>query len=138
MTEHDLVVSGGTVVTATDVFEADVGIRDGRIATIGTRLGGTGLAGTQRMDAAGLLVLPGGIDTHCHIEQLQAEGGVDEETWESGSRACLAGGTTAVIAFSTQLRAAGWLGRWPSTAGGLLARWWITASTRSSPMRPTT
>jgi dihydropyrimidinase len=102
MAEHDLVVAGGTIVTATDIYQADIGIRDGRIATIGT-----GLDGTGRIDATGRLVMPGGIDTHCHIEQLQDGGGADEETWESGSRACLAGGTTSVISFSTQFKGGG-------------------------------
>jgi dihydropyrimidinase len=97
MAEYDLVVRGGTVVTGADTMRADVGIRDGRIAAIGE-----GLEGAARLDAGGLLVLPGGVDTHCHIEQLQEGGGADEETWESGSRACLAGGTTSVVSFSTQ------------------------------------
>jgi dihydropyrimidinase len=48
--------------------------------------------------------MPGGVDTHCHIEQLRADGTADEETWESGSRSCFAGGTTSVIAFSTQFK----------------------------------
>jgi dihydropyrimidinase len=105
MAEYDLVVRGGTVVTGADTMRADVGIRDGRIAAIGERL-----EGSASLDAGGLLVLPGGVDTHCHIEQLQEGGGADEETWESGSRACLAGGTTSVVSFSTQFKGGGILG----------------------------
>ena len=52
----DLVITGGTVVTAADSYTADIGIKDGRIAQIGT-----GLAASERIDATGLLVLPGGI-----------------------------------------------------------------------------
>ena len=100
MTDFSLVVRGGTIVTASDVFRGDIGIRDGRIAAIGDRLDG----GASTFDADGLLVLPGGIDTHCHIEQLQAAGGTDEETWSTGSTSALAGGTTSVIAFSTQFK----------------------------------
>ena len=48
--------------------------------------------------------MPGGVDSHCHIEQLQEGGGADEETWETGSRAALAGGTTSVVSFSTQFK----------------------------------
>ena len=44
------------------------------------------------------------MDSHCHIEQLQAAGGADEETWETGSRSALAGGTTSVVSFSTQFK----------------------------------
>jgi dihydropyrimidinase len=102
MAEYDLVVRGGTVVTGSDTVRADIGIRAGRIAAIGERL-----EGAASLDAGGLLVLPGGVDTHCHIEQLQEGGGADEETWETGSRACLAGGTTSVVSFSTQFKGAG-------------------------------
>lgn len=102
MSEFDLVVRGGTVVTAGDTFRADIGIRAGRIAAIGDDLGSG-----ETLDASGLLVMPGGVDTHCHIEQLQAGGGADEESWETGSRSCLAGGTTSVVTFSTQFKGAG-------------------------------
>jgi dihydropyrimidinase len=99
MGELDLVIRGGTVVTAGDQFAADVGIAGGKIAVIGA-----GLEAGRILDADGLLVMPGGVDSHCHIEQLQADGGADEETWESGSRAALAGGTTTVVSFSTQFK----------------------------------
>lgn len=99
MTGFDLVISGGTVVTATETFRADIGIQNSQIAAIGR-----GLKGERMIDAHGLLVLPGGVDTHCHIEQLQEQGGADEESWTTGSRAALAGGTTSVISFSTQFK----------------------------------
>ncbi len=102
MADYDLVVRGGTVVTGSDTMRADIGIRDGRIAALGERL-----EGTETLDAGGLLVMPGGVDTHCHIEQLQEGGGADEETWETGSRSCLVGGTTSVITFSTQFKGQG-------------------------------
>jgi dihydropyrimidinase len=97
--DFDLVVRGGTVVTASEQFRADVGVRGGRIAAVGD-----GLVGARTLDAGGLLVLPGGVDSHCHIEQLQEGGGADEETWETGSRSALAGGTTSVVSFSTQFK----------------------------------
>ena len=64
----------------------------------------TRLAGGPVLDAGGLLVLPGGVDTHCHIEQLRAGGGVDEESFVTGSTSCLAGGTTSVITFAAQYK----------------------------------
>ena len=97
--DFDLVVQGGTVVTGAEQFRADVGVRDGLVAAVGV-----GLRGARVLDAAGMLVMPGGVDSHCHIEQLQEGGGADEETWESGSRAALAGGTTSVVSFSTQFK----------------------------------
>jgi dihydropyrimidinase len=83
MADYDLVITGGTVVTAADTYHADVAVRDGRIAAIGLGLGG----GATTLDAGGLLVLPGGVDSHCHIEQLHPGGGADEETFFTGSRA---------------------------------------------------
>jgi dihydropyrimidinase len=102
MDGFDLVVRGGTVVTNAEVFRADIGVIQGRIAAIGENL-----SGANSIDADGLLVLPGGVDTHCHIEQLQEGGGADEESWTTGSTACLAGGTTSVVSFSTQFKGGG-------------------------------
>ena len=99
MNEYDLVVRGGTVVTGIGTFRGDVGIRQGRIAALGERL-----EGTNTLDAGGLLVLPGGVDSHCHIEQLQPDGGADEESFVTGSVSALAGGTTTVISFSAQFK----------------------------------
>jgi cytosine/adenosine deaminase-related metal-dependent hydrolase len=61
----------------------------------------------QTLDADGLLVLPGGVDTHCHIEQLRPNGGADEESFVTGSTACLAGGTTTVVTFAAQFKGHG-------------------------------
>jgi dihydropyrimidinase len=102
MADYDLVVAGGTVVTPSDMFQADVGVIDGRIAAVGMNL-----RGDRSIDAHGLLVMPGGVDSHCHIEQLQPAGGADEETWTTGSTSALAGGTTSVITFSTQFKGHG-------------------------------
>ena len=105
MADYDLVIAGGTVVTASDMFQADVGVLGGRIAAVGANL-----RGERTVDAHGLLVMPGGVDSHCHIEQLQANGGADEETFVTGSTSALAGGTTTVITFSTQFKGHGILG----------------------------
>ncbi|HEY4040349.1 MAG TPA: dihydropyrimidinase [Rhodopila sp.] len=105
MADYDLVIAGGTVVTPSDMFLADVGVTEGRIVAVGKNL-----RGGRAIDAGGLLVMPGGIDSHCHIEQLQRGGGADEETWTTGSTSALAGGTTSVITFSTQFKGHGILG----------------------------
>jgi dihydropyrimidinase len=102
MSDYDLVIAGGTVVTPADMFRSDIGIADGRIQAIGF-----GLRGTRTLDAHGMLVMPGGVDTHCHIEQLRADGTTDEETFVTGSTSALAGGTTSVITFSTQFKGHG-------------------------------
>ncbi len=96
--QFDVVIRGGTVATATDTFVADVGIAGERIAALGSSLG----AGRQEIDARGKLVLPGGIDSHCHIEQLSAGGLLNADTWESATTSAAFGGTTTVIAFAAQ------------------------------------
>lgn len=99
MEPYDLVIKRGSVVTASEQFSADVGINGETITAIGTDL-----AGVRTIDASGLLVMPGGVDSHCHIEQLRADGTADEESFISASTSALAGGTTSVIAFSTQFK----------------------------------
>lgn len=94
----DLVIRGGTVATASDVFTADIGVRDGRIVQIGEALGG----GAEEIDATGRYVLPGGIDSHVHISQPSGEGIVMADDFESGTRSALFGGNTCVLPFCLQ------------------------------------
>ena len=94
---HELVIRGGTVVTPSGSFRADIGVRDGRIATIGERLDGE-----QTIDAAGRLVLPGGIETHCHIAQESSTGMMTADDYESGSVAAAFGGNTTIVPFAAQ------------------------------------
>ena len=100
MNRFDLVVRGGTVVTAADTFRADVGIRDGAIAALARDLDGGG----EEIDASGKLVLPGGIDSHCHIEQMSAAGVLCADDFYSGSVSAAFGGTTTIIPFAAQHR----------------------------------
>jgi dihydropyrimidinase len=97
MADFDLIIRGGTVVTAYDTFRADIGVRGGKVAALADAL-----TGGPELDASGLMVLPGGVDTHCHIEQLRPNGSVDEESFVTASSSCLAGGTTSVICFAAQ------------------------------------
>ena len=100
MTEpaYDLLIRGGRVATVSDVFEADVAISGETIAAIGR-----GLPGARReIDARGKLVLPGGVDSHAHIEQLSAAGIVNADTFESATVSAAFGGTTTVISFAAQ------------------------------------
>ena len=100
LSDFDLVIRGGTVVTATDRMTADVGIRGERIAALGERLG----AGEREIDASGRLVLPGGVDSHCHIEQLSAFGVMTADDFYTGTTSAAHGGTTTVISFAAQQR----------------------------------
>jgi dihydropyrimidinase len=100
MTEpaYDLIIRGGRVATASDVFEADVAITGEVIAAIGHGLG----PAKREIDAREKLVLPGGVDSHCHIEQLSAAGIMNADTFESATRSAAFGGTTTVISFAAQ------------------------------------
>src|SRR3954467_3622501 len=100
MTEpaYDVLIRGGRVATVSDVFEADVAISGETIVAIGR-----GLSGARReIDARGKLVLPGGVDSHCHIEQLSAAGIMNADTFESATVSAAFGGTTSVISFAAQ------------------------------------
>lgn len=91
-----LVIRGGTVVSAEGQFQADIGVRDGVIA----QLGGDVPAGEAEIDATGKLVLPGGVDIHTHLSGTGNDLVVDG--FESGSRAAAAGGVTTVCDFAYQ------------------------------------
>jgi dihydropyrimidinase len=91
--KFDLVIQNGTVVTAADTFQADVGVQDGKIATIGTAL-----TGTEIVNAKGLLVLPGFIDPHVHLE-MPTPVATSSDDWFTGTRAAALGGTTTVVDF---------------------------------------
>lgn len=89
----DLVISGGTLVTATSTFQGDVGIAGGRIVAVGADL-----PGERRLDARGRLVTPGGVDVHVHLQYRV--GGLDTaDDYLSGTRAAALGGTTTVVDF---------------------------------------
>ncbi len=100
MPDLDIVIRNGTVVTAADTARCDVGIRDGRIAALADALS----PGKREIDAGGKLVLPGGIDSHCHIEQLSSSGVVCADDFYSGSVSAAFGGTTTIIPFAAQHR----------------------------------
>ncbi len=87
------VIRGGTVVTATRSFAADVLIEGERIAGVGPNL-----QGDKVVDAAGCYVMPGGIDPHTHLE-MPFMGTTTADDYDTGTKAALAGGTTMVVDF---------------------------------------
>jgi dihydroorotase len=88
---YDLLIRGGTIVNHDGIFEGDIGVRDGRIARIGA-IGDAPAADV--LNARGLHVFPGVIDSHVHFRE---PGGEAKEDLESGSRAAVMGGVTAVF-----------------------------------------
>lgn len=98
MTAFDLVIRGGRVVTESAVVECDVGVRDGKVAALGAGLGDA----VEVLDARGHLVLPGGIDAHCHLAQRSSFGVMTADDFTSGSISAACGGTTTIIPFAPQ------------------------------------
>ena len=100
MAQYDLVVRNGRVATAGDEFSADIGIIDGRVAALGEGLG----PGAREIDATDRLVLPGGVDSHCHVEQMGSTGFFTADDWFTATRSAACGGTTTIIPFACQYR----------------------------------
>lgn len=91
---HDTVITGARVVTASGTTICDIGITQGQIATLGS-----GLTGTEVIDATGLIALPGGIDSHVHISQPSGLGIEMADDFISGTRAAACGGNTTILPF---------------------------------------
>ncbi|KAA2236085.1 dihydroorotase [Salinarimonas soli] len=87
----DLILKGGTIANQDGVAPGDVGVRDGRVAALGSL--GTASAG-QVIDCTGLHVLPGVIDSQVHFREPGLE---HKEDLETGSRAAILGGVTTVF-----------------------------------------
>ncbi len=98
MPPFDIVIRGARIATASDLFVADLGLRGETIAAIGRDLP----AGDREIEATGYIVTPGGVDAHCHIEQLTATGLMNADSFETATRAAAQGGTTTVVPFAAQ------------------------------------
>lgn len=93
----DLLVRGGTVVTAGGSFAADVAIEGGRIRDVGPDLGGLAANAREVVDATGLLVLPGAVDVHTHTRVATD---AEPDRFFQDSVAAAFGGTTTFLAFN--------------------------------------
>ena len=133
---NDLLIRGGTVVTADRMEQADVLVRDGRIAAVGPNAGrpaGGGIGARdggvpgsspapdrergdfidrlQVIDAGGHWVMPGGIDTHTHIAHPIDRLGIrTSDDFLTGTVAAACGGVTTILDFSLQRRGESLLG----------------------------
>jgi dihydropyrimidinase len=95
----DTVIRKGTVVTATDTYVGDIGISGRRISAIADTLPIDGAS--KVLEAAGLLVMPGGIDVHTHLD-MPFGGTTSADDFETGTVAAAYGGTTTLIDFAIQ------------------------------------
>jgi dihydropyrimidinase len=93
-----VLIKNGRIVTSADDYTADILIEGERISAIGTDLAAKA---DQTIDASGKLVFPGGIDPHVHLD-MPFMGTFSSDSYETGTRAALYGGTTMVIDFVLQ------------------------------------
>lgn len=90
---YDLIIKNGLVILESGETHTDIAVKDGKISAMGASLG----SAKQVIDASGLIVSPGMIDAHVHIN---APGGGIRDDWEgyvTGTRACAKGGVTTII-----------------------------------------
>jgi len=91
-------IRNGRIITATDDYIADIFIEGETISAIGKNLN---VQADTEIDAAGKLVMPGGVDPHVHLD-MPFMGTYSSDNYETGTRAALHGGTTTVIDFILQ------------------------------------
>ncbi|MBT8416585.1 MAG: dihydropyrimidinase [Silicimonas sp.] len=100
MAEFDLILRGARVLTSTTDSTADIAVKDGRIAAVGDVAG----KATTEMECTDKVVSPGGVDVHCHIEQMSGMGLMNADTFETATHSALVGGTTTVVSFAAQAK----------------------------------
>jgi dihydropyrimidinase len=93
-----LLIKGGRIITASDDYHADIYVKGEKIHSIGKNLD---IKAKHTIDADGLIILPGGIDPHVHLD-MPFMGTFSSDNYETGTLAALHGGTTMVIDFVLQ------------------------------------
>ncbi|TDV35571.1 dihydropyrimidinase [Paraburkholderia caballeronis] len=100
MSTFDLLVRGGSVFANGRLARVNVAVRDGRIAALTADAPDAATV----IDATGRLVLPGGIDVHCHIAQTTSTGATTADDFHEATVGAAFGGTTLVMPFAAQHR----------------------------------
>ncbi len=114
-------IRNGTVVTAEKTFPADILIDGEKIRDIAPGLPAANA--TNVIDATGMLLLPGGIDVHTHLD-MPFGGTVSADDFETGTRAAAFGGTTTLVDFAIQARG--------TKMRAALDTWWKKADGRAA------
>jgi dihydropyrimidinase len=96
----DLAITGGTVVLPEGPARVNIGVRRGLVSWLGSEA----VSARKTIDAAERLVLPGGVDSHCHMDQQPWEGRSTADDFRSGTLSALCGGNTTVLPFAMQMR----------------------------------
>jgi len=114
-------IQNGTIVTSERTFAGDIRIEGEKIHEIGPGL--PAAPADHILDASGMLVLPGGVDVHTHLD-LPFGGTVSSDDFETGTRAAAFGGTTTIVDFAVQARG--------MKMRQALDTWWKKAEGRAS------
>lgn len=96
MSNYDLVIKNGTIITGSDHYKADIGVVDGKIVDISSSLDGDNV-----YNAEGKLLIPGGIDVHTHLD-MPFGGTFSSDDFQTGTKAAAIGGTTSIIDYAVQ------------------------------------
>ncbi len=115
-----VLIQNGTVVTSESTFAADILVEGEKIKEV--RKGIPGNAADRVLDATGLLVMPGGIDAHTHLD-MPFGGTTSSDDFETGTRAAAFGGTTTIVDFAIQARG--------TRMRDALDTWWKKAERRA-------
>jgi dihydropyrimidinase len=116
----DLIVRNGTVITATDTYQADIGVSNGKVVQIGNELP---TDGAEVIDATDCYVMPGGVDVHTHLDS-PSFGAITVDDFRTGTIAAACGGTTSIVDFCMQAHGqslADALAEWHTKANGKAA-----------------
>lgn len=101
MMKYDLVIHNGNVVLPDAIHQVDIGIQSGKITNLESGLDPA--AAAQTLDASGLLIFPGFIDSHTHMG-IPIKDTWSADNFESGSRAAAWGGITTILDFTVQAK----------------------------------
>lgn len=94
-------ITGGRIVTAVDDYTGDILIENGRIEALGRALQADD---AEVHDASGMLVMPGGVDVHVHMETPMGNGIETCDSFETGTKSAAFGGTTTIVDFAQQFK----------------------------------
>lgn len=96
MSNYDLVIKNGNIITSGDQYFGDIGIKDGKIVEISNNI-----ESDVFYDAKNKYIIPGGIDVHTHLD-MPFGGTFSSDDFESGTKAAAIGGTTSIIDYAVQ------------------------------------
>ena len=96
MSNYDLVIKNGKIITSGDSYIADIGIKDGKIVEIADNIEAKNI-----YDAKGKYLIPGGIDVHTHLD-MPFGGTFSSDDFQTGTKAAAIGGTTTIVDYAVQ------------------------------------